>query len=66
MTNTDMDIARYILREAEKVFDLIEMLKDEDDNLSQISLSTLSYITWTDLIKLRCELEEMSYERGTV
>lgn len=66
MTNTDMDIARYILREAEKVFDLIEMLKDEDDSLSQISLSTMSYITWTDLIKLRCELEEMSYERGMI
>ena len=66
MTNTDMDMARYILRESEKIFDLISMLTDEDDLLSRRSLSTMTYMAWTDLIKLRCDLEEMSYERGTV
>ena len=58
-----MDIARYILSESEKIFDLMSMLTDDDDNLSRITLSTMMNFVWHDLINARCELEELSYDR---
>jgi len=63
MTYTDMDVARYILSESEKIFDLMSMLTDDDDNLSRITLSTMMNFVWHDLINARCELEELSYDR---
>jgi len=63
MTYTDMDIARYILSESEKIFDLMSMLTDDDDNLSRSTMSTMMNFVWHDLINARCELEEMSYDR---
>jgi hypothetical protein len=63
MTYTDMDVARYILSESEKIFDLMSMLTDEDDNLSRSTMSTMMNFVWHDLINARCELEEMSYDR---
>ena len=58
-----MDVARYILSESEKIFDLMSMLTDDDDNLSRITLSTMMNFVWHDLINARCELEELSYDR---
>jgi len=63
MSYTNMDIARALIREAEKIFDLISILKDDNDMIPRHFMSSMAYTTWTELIELRCELEEMSYDR---
>jgi len=64
MTYTDMDIARSILKEAERIFDFMSMLVHDDDMLTRTTLSTMAHITWRDMIELRCELEELTFERN--
>ena len=63
MSHTDMDLARYMMRESEKIFDLMSTLTDEDDNLSRSTLSTAMNFVWNDLINFRCELEELLFDR---
>lgn len=63
MSHTDMDLARYMMRESEKIFDLMSTLTAEDDNLSRSTLSTAMNFVWNDLINFRCELEELLFDR---
>jgi len=63
MVHTDMDLARYFIRESEKIFDLMSTLTDEDDNLSRSTLSTAMNFVWNDLVSFRCELEELLFDR---
>jgi len=63
MVHTDMDLARYFIRESEKIFDLMSTLTDDDDNLSRSTLSTAMNFVWNDLVSFRCELEELLFDR---
>ena len=63
MSYTNMDIARALIREAEKIFDLISVLKDDNDMIPRVTVSNMAYATWNEMIELRCELEEMAYDR---
>jgi len=63
MSYSDLDLARFIVRESEKIFDLMSMLTDDDENLSRSTLSTAMNFVWNDLVSFRCELEELSYDR---
>jgi hypothetical protein len=60
---SDMEVARYIEREAEKVSALVHMLMCEDENLSRSTLGTALSFIWNDIVSIRCDLEELSYER---
>jgi hypothetical protein len=62
-TYSDLEVARYIEREAAKIHDIVHMLKDEDENLSRIASTAMSLV-WNDLVSLRCDLEEIVYERS--
>jgi division protein CdvB (Snf7/Vps24/ESCRT-III family) len=63
-TYSDLEVARYIEREAAKIYDIVHVLKDEDENLSRIAPSTTLSLVWNDLVSLRCDLEEIVYERA--
>jgi hypothetical protein len=63
-TYSDLEVARYIEREAAKIHYIVDMLKDEDENLSRIAPSTALSIVWNDLVSLRCDLEKIVYERA--
>jgi len=64
MTYTDMEMARMNEREAEKISNLVHMLMCEDENLSRSTLGTAMCFIHNDLVSLRCDLEELVYERA--
>ena len=64
MTYTDMEMARMNEREAEKITNLVHMLMCEDENLSRSTLGTAMCFIYNDLVSLRCDLEELVYERA--
>jgi hypothetical protein len=61
MRYTDMDVARAIIKEAEKIFDLASSLTDDNDMIPSPVTSKRAYSTWTELVELRCQLEELRY-----
>jgi hypothetical protein len=63
MSYSDLDLARFIVRESEKIFDLMGTLIDDDENLSRSTMSTALNFVWNDLVSYRCELEEMLFDR---
>jgi hypothetical protein len=64
MTYTDMEMAHMNEREAEKISNLVHMLMCDDENLSRSTLGTAMHFIHNDLVSLRCDLEELVYERA--
>ena len=64
MTYTDMEMAYKIESESVKITNLVHMLVEEDKNLSRSTLGTAMCFIYNDLVSLRCDLEEIVYERA--